>query len=48
MPSLAYFTILAVVLAVVAIVLFFAVNPLVGIFTILLAQFALKLEDRNE
>ena len=48
MPHLAYFTIAAVIVAILAVVLFFAVNPLAGIFTILVAQFILKLEDRNE
>ena len=38
----------AVVLVVLAIVFFFAVDPMLGIFTVLLAQFSLKLEDRNE
>lgn len=48
MPNLAYYTILAVVLAVLAIVFFFAVSPTLGIFTVLLAQFSLKLEDRDD
>lgn len=48
MPDLAYYTILAVVLVVLAIVFFFAVDPMLGIFTVLLAQFSLKLEDRND
>lgn len=48
MPPLAYFTIVAVLLVIVAVVLAFVAGPLWGIFTVLLAQFVAHLEARND
>lgn len=48
MPPLAYFTILAVILSLGAIVVLFLVSPGHALVLIGLALVALKLEDRNE
>lgn len=48
MPSLAYFTIIAIILVIIAVVLFLTGNPLGSIFVVLLALFSLKLEELNE
>ena len=48
MPKLAYYVIASVILAIVASVLFFALDPLTGIFIMLVANYVLKLEERNE
>lgn len=48
MPNLAYYVIASVILAILALVLFFALDPITGIFVMLLANYVLKLEERNE